>query len=77
MPFIKGTTKSNTNRDQSQLQTNTNVATAPSHIHKDVQPAQPKMRPATSVVKLDIGSQDAMEVHQRNHQRKGKVEDKR
>ena len=55
--------------------------TAQSHIHWDVHPTQPKMQPATSVVKLDIRSQDAMEVHQRshqrNHQRKGKVEGKR
>ena len=77
MPFIKGTTKSNANRDQSQLQTSTSVATAQSHIHQDMHPAQPKMQPATSVVKLDIGSQDAVEVHQRSHQIKGKVEGKR
>ena len=64
---IQETTKSNVNRDQSQLQTSTKVATAQSHIHQ----------PATSVVKLDIGSQDAMEVHQRSHQRKGKVEGKK
>ena len=54
MPFIKGTTKSNANRDQSKLQTSTNVATALSHIHWNVHPAQPKMQPATSVVKLTL-----------------------
>ena len=43
MLFIKGTTKSNTNRDQSQLQTSTNVATALSHIHWDVHLAWPQM----------------------------------
>ena len=73
MPFIKRITKSNDNRDQSQLQTSTNVATALSHIHLGMHPAQPKTQPATSVGRLDIESQDAMEVHQR----KGKVEDKR
>ena len=40
-------------------QTSTNMATELSHIHQDMHPAQPKMRPATSLVKLDIGSQDA------------------
>ena len=48
MPFIRGITKSNVNRDQSQLQTSTNVATAQSHIYQDMHPAWPKIQPATS-----------------------------
>ena len=43
MSFIKGITKSNANRDQSQLQTSTNVATVRSHIHQDLHPAWPKI----------------------------------
>ena len=65
------------------METNTNMGIAQSHIHLDDHHAQPKIQCATSVEKLDIGSQDAMEECPRDNnnptkeQRKGKVEDQR
>ena len=43
------------------METNTNVGIAQRHIHLDGHHAQPRIQCATSVKKLDIGSQDVME----------------
>ena len=70
--------------EQNNMETNTNVGIAWSHIHMDDHHAQPRIQCATSVEKLDIGSQDAMEECPRDNnnnptkeQRKGEVEDQR
>ena len=65
------------------METNTNVGIAQSHIHLDDHHAQPRIQCATSVEKLDIGTQDAMEECLKDNsnptkeQRKRKVEDQR
>ena len=43
------------------METNTNVGITASHIHLDDHHALPRIQRATSVEKLDIGSQDAIE----------------
>ena len=65
------------------METNINVGIAQSHLHLDNHHARPRIQRATSVEKLDIGSQDAVEECPRDNnnateeQRKGKVEDQR
>ena len=83
MQSIKGSTISNVNMEQNNLVTNTSMGIARNHIHLDNHHAQPRIQHATSVEKLDTGSQDAVEECPRGNsnpkkeQRKGKVEDQR